>query len=74
MEKRFYAVTKGGQVGLSLRSMRMDLGMSMKVGIHSDSSKSNSLTDRREAGSRTKHMDTRKFLETRTSSSGRSHC
>ena len=34
----FYAVVKGGQVGLSLRSMYQDLGISMKIEIQSDSS------------------------------------
>ena len=44
-EAGFYAVVKGGQVGLSLRSMNQDLGTS--------------LTDRLGAGQRTKHIDTR---------------
>ena len=41
----FYAVVKGGQVGLSLRSIDMDLGIQMKVEIQIDSSTANSLTD-----------------------------
>ena len=41
----FYAVVKGGQVGLSLRSIDMDLGIQMKVEIQIDSSTTNSLTD-----------------------------
>ena len=60
-EAEFYAVVKGGQVGLSLRSMYQDLGIPMKIEIQSDSSTANSLTDRLEAGQRTKHTDTRYF-------------
>ena len=41
-EAEFYAVVKGGQVGLSLRSIYQDLGFPMKVEIQSDSSTSNS--------------------------------
>ena len=57
-EAEFYAVVKGGQVGLSLRSIYMDLGIPMKAEIQSDSSTSSSLTDRLGAGPRTKHIDT----------------
>ena len=39
-EAEFYAVVKGGQVGLSLRSLYMDLGIPMKVEMQSDSSSS----------------------------------
>ena len=39
-------MVKGGQVGLSLGSIYIDLGMSMKVDIQSDRSTSNSLTNR----------------------------
>ena len=60
-EAEFYAVVKGGQVGLSLRSMYQDLGVPMKIEIQSDSSTSNSLTDRLGVGQRTKHIDTRYF-------------
>ena len=49
-EAEFYAVVKGCQVGLSLRSLYMDPGIQMKVEIQSDSSSSNSLTDRFGAG------------------------
>ena len=52
-------MVEGGQVGLSLRSMYQDLGIPMKIEIHSDSSTANSLTDRLGAGQRTKHIDTR---------------
>ena len=45
-EAEFYAVVKGGQVGLSLRSVYQDLGIPMKVEIQSDGSTANSLTDR----------------------------
>ena len=54
-------MVKGGQVGLSLRSMYQDLGIPMKIEIQSDSSTANSLTDRLGAGQRTKHIDTRYF-------------
>ena len=54
-------MVKGGQVGLSLRSLYQDLGIPMKIEIQSDSSTANSLTDRLEAGQRTKHNDTRYF-------------
>ena len=54
-----YAVVKGCQVGLSLRSVCQDPGILMKVEIQSDSSTANSLTDRLGAGQRTKHIDTR---------------
>ena len=60
-EAEFYAVVKGGQVGLSLRSMYQDLGIPMKIEIQSDSSTASSLTDRLGAGQRTKHIDTRYF-------------
>ena len=54
-------MVKGGQVGSSLRSIHMDLGIPMKVEIQSDSSTANSLTDRLGAGHRKKHIDTRHF-------------
>ena len=60
-EAEFYAVVKGGQVGLALRSIYQDLGVPMKVEIRSDSSTANSLTDRLGAGQRTKHTDTRYY-------------
>ena len=60
-EAEFRAVVGGGQVGLSLRSIHQDLGISMKVEIQSDSSTANSLTDRLGAGQRTKRIDTRYF-------------
>ena len=60
-EAEFYAVAKGGPVGLHLRSIYQDLGIPLKVEIQSDSSTSNSLTDRLGAGQRTKHIDTRYF-------------
>ena len=60
-EAEFYAVVKGGQVGLSLRSTYQDLGIPMKIEIQSDRSTANSLTDRLGAGQRTKHIDTRNF-------------
>ena len=60
-EAEFYAVVKGGQVGLSLRSMYQDLGILMKIEIQSDSSTTSWLTDRLGAGERTKHIDTRYF-------------
>ena len=56
------AVVKGGQVGLCLGSMYRDLGIPMKIEIHSDSSTANSLTDRLGAGQRTKQIDTRFLL------------
>ena len=54
-------MVKGGQVGLSLRSMYQDLGIPMKTEIQSGSSTANFLTDRLGAGQRTKHIDTRYF-------------
>ena len=54
-------MVKGGQVGLSLRSMYQDMGIPMMIEIQSDSSKANSLTDRLGARQRTKHIDTRYF-------------
>ena len=60
-EAEFYAVVKGGQVGLCLRSMYQDLGIPMKIEIQSGSSTANSLTDRLGAGQRTKHIGTRYF-------------
>ena len=35
-EAKFYALVKGGEVGQSLRSAHMDLGIHMKVEIQSD--------------------------------------
>ena len=60
-EAEFHAVVKGGQVGLSLRSMYQDLGIPMNNEIQSGSSTAISLTDRLGAGQRTKHIDTRYF-------------
>ena len=60
-EAEFYAMVKGGQVGLALRSKKKDLGLPMKVEIQSDSPAANSLTDRLGARQRTKHIDTRYF-------------
>ena len=57
-EAEFYAVVKGGQVGLSLRSMYQTLGIPMKIEMQSDSSTASSFTDRLGAGQRTKHIDT----------------
>ena len=67
-EAEFYAEVKGGQVGPFLRSMYQDVGLPMKFEMRSDSSTANSLTKRLGAGQRTKHIDTRHFLDTRTSS------
>ena len=50
-EAEFYAVVKGGQIGLSLRSIYHDLGIPMKIEIQSDSSASNSFAG--SAGSET---------------------
>ena len=58
-EAEFYAVVKGGQVGLALRSIYQDLGIPMKVEKQSDSSTANSLPDRLGTGQRTKHTETR---------------
>ena len=61
-EAEFYAVVKGGEVGLFLRSMCQDLGIPMKIEIQSDSSTANSSTHRLGVGQqRTKHVDTRYF-------------
>ena len=60
-EAEFYAVVKGDQVGLSLRSLYQDLRTPMKVEIQSDSWTANSLTDRLGAAQRTKHTDTLYF-------------
>ena len=59
-DAEFYAVVKGGQVGLSLRSTYQDLGLPMKIEIQSDRS-ANSFTDRLGARQRTKHIVTRYF-------------
>ena len=67
-EAEIYAVVKGCKDGLFLRSMYQDLGIPVKIEIQCDSSTSNSLTDRMGAGQRAKHIDTRYFLDTRTSS------
>ena len=61
-EAEFYAVVKGIQVGLSVRSVYQDLGIPMKIGMQSESSTANSLTNRLGAGQRTKHIDTRFFF------------
>ena len=60
-ETEFYAVMKGDQIGLSLRSMYQDLGIPMKIEIQSDSSTANSLPDRLEAGHRTMHIATQYY-------------
>ena len=54
-------MVKGCQVGLSLGSMYQDLGIPMVIEMQSDTSTANSLTDRLEAGQRTKYIDTRYF-------------
>ena len=69
-EAEFFAVVKGGQVGLSLRSIYMDLGIPMKVEIQSDNSTSSSLTDRLGAGPRTKHIDTLFWVQERVPDGG----
>ena len=58
-EAEFCAVAKGGQVGLSLRSIYIKLRIQMNVEIQSHSSTANSLTDPLGVGPRTKHIDTR---------------
>ena len=63
-EAEFCAVVKGGQVGLSLRSIFMDLGIPMKVEIKSYSSTAKYLTD--PLGENESKMDTslsRRFLQ-----------
>ena len=45
-EAEFYAVVKGGQIWLSLRSIFMDLGTQQKVETQRGSSTANSLADR----------------------------
>ena len=50
-------MVKGGQVGLSLRCKKQDLG----IEIQSETSTSNSLTDWLEEGQRTTLIDTRYF-------------
>ena len=60
-EAEFYAVVRGCQVGLSLRSINQDLGITMKNEIQSDSSTANSWMDRLGARQQTKHVDTRNF-------------
>ena len=52
-EAEFYAVVKRNQVGLSLRSIHIDMGIPMKVEIQSGCSTANSLTDRLGARLRT---------------------
>ena len=64
-------MVKGGQIGLYLRSIYMDLGIPMKVEIQRDCSTANYLTDRLGRGPRTKHTDTR-YLGARTRSRWRS--
>ena len=70
-EVEFCAGVKGGQIGLYLRSIYMDLGIPMKVEIQRDCSTANYLTDRLGRGPRTKHTDTR-YLGARTRSRWRS--
>ena len=53
--------SKGGQVGLSLRSMYQDLGIPMKIEIQSDGSTANFHGSIEESGQRTKRIDTRYF-------------
>ena len=72
-EAEFYAVVKGGQVGLSLRSMYQDLGIPMKVEIQSGSSTANSLPDRLGGGQRTKHIYTYKNESKMETSVSRRH-
>ena len=61
-EVEFYAMVKGGQVGLTIPEIYVPRsGIPMKIEIQGDSSTSNSLTDRLGAGQRTKHIDTRCF-------------
>ena len=60
-EAEFFAVVERGQVGPSLRSVYMGLGIQMKVEIQSVSSTAKSLTDRSGAEPRMKHIDTRFF-------------
>ena len=67
-EVEFYAVVKGGQVGLALRSIYQDLGIPMKIKIQSD--KFDVEFFDRSIGSRTAHETHwhAALLDTRTSS------
>jgi ribonuclease HI len=58
-EAEFYAVVKGGAVGLSLKAIYEDLGKRVDVEIDSDSTTAGSLADRLGVGQRTKHIQTR---------------
>ena len=66
-EAEFYAVVKGGEVGLSLRSMYQDLGIPMEIEIQSDMSTANSFIG--SIGSKTANQahGHAVFLDTRTS-------
>jgi hypothetical protein len=58
-EAEFYAVVKGGAVGLSLKAIYEDLGVKVDAEIDSDSTTAGSLADRLGVGQRTKHIQTR---------------
>ena len=60
-EAAFCAVVTGGELGLSLRSVHVDLGIHMKVEIESGSSTANSLTDR--LGSVSRRCRQRKIVQ-----------
>ena len=60
-EAEFYAVVKGGSSSISPEIYAQRSGNLYE--IQSDSSTANSLTDRLGAGQRTKHIDTRFFLD-----------
>ena len=65
-EAEFYAVVKGGHVGLSLRSIYQELGIPMKIEKQSDCSTANSLIGKQDSERNT--LTHAVLLDTRTSS------
>ena len=49
-ESEYYALTKGGSIGLGLRSLALDWGITLDVRLHGDNSSALSLARRRGVG------------------------
>ena len=59
-ESEFYGIVKAASVGLGMKSLFEDLGVSVKVRVNTDSSAAKSITSRKGAG-RVRHIEVREL-------------
>ena len=59
-ESEFYGIVKAASVGLGMKSLLEDLGVSVKVRVNTDSSAAKSITSRKGAG-RVRHIEVREL-------------